>query len=49
MVNVTGAVSLVAVEWYDGKLGYVEAGCPCLAVCFDNGRCQIMRNETDER
>ncbi|RMX47135.1 hypothetical protein pdam_00018680 [Pocillopora damicornis] len=36
------------VEWYDGREGYVEPNCPCLAVCFDIGRMQIMRHELDE-
>ncbi|CAK8696266.1 unnamed protein product [Clavelina lepadiformis] len=49
LVNVTGAVSLAAVKWYNGRLGYVEPDCPCLAVCFDNGRCQVMRTESDSR
>ena len=26
----------------------MEPNCPCLAICFDNGRCQIMRHEFDE-
>ena len=33
---------------YDGREGYVEPNCPCLAVCFDVGRMQIMRHELDE-
>ena len=33
---------------YDGREGFVEPNCPCLAVCFDNGRMQIMRHELDE-
>ena len=33
---------------YNGSYGYVEPNCPCLAVCFDNGRTQIMRHEMDE-
>lgn len=48
LISVTGAVSFAAVDWYDGRLGYVEPNCPCLAVCFDNGRCQLMRNESDD-
>ena len=48
-MNVTGAVSLIALDWYDGRLGYYQPDCPCLVVCFDNGRCQIMKNESDDR
>uniref|UniRef100_A0A3Q2X111 WD repeat-containing protein 35 n=1 Tax=Haplochromis burtoni TaxID=8153 RepID=A0A3Q2X111_HAPBU len=48
LVNVTGAVSIAGIHWYAGSGGYVEPDCPCLAICFDNGRCQIMRYESDE-
>uniref|UniRef100_A0A8C9R5G6 WD repeat-containing protein 35 n=1 Tax=Scleropages formosus TaxID=113540 RepID=A0A8C9R5G6_SCLFO len=48
LVNVTGAVSIAGIHWYPGTEGYVEPDCPCLAICFDNGRCQIMRYENDE-
>lgn len=46
--NATGAASIAGLVWYNGRLGYVETNCASLAICFDNGRCQIMRNETDE-
>jgi len=46
--NVTGAVRVAGIEWYDGSYGYSEPNCPCLAVCFDNGRAQIMRHDMDE-
>ena len=46
--NVTGAIHIAGLEWYNGLNGYVEPNCPSLALCFDNGRCQIMKNETDE-
>uniref|UniRef100_A0A8C0AI80 WD repeat-containing protein 35 n=1 Tax=Bos mutus grunniens TaxID=30521 RepID=A0A8C0AI80_BOSMU len=48
LVNVTGAVSIAGIHWYHGTEGYVEPDCPCLAICFDNGRCQIMRHENDQ-
>ncbi|KAG8445687.1 hypothetical protein GDO86_010460 [Hymenochirus boettgeri] len=48
LVNVTGALSIAGMHWYAGTKGYVEPDCPCLAICFDNGRCQIMRHENDE-
>jgi WD repeat-containing protein 35 len=28
--------------------GYVEPGVPTLAICFENGRVQIMRDDTDD-
>ncbi|KAH0621957.1 hypothetical protein JD844_023742 [Phrynosoma platyrhinos] len=48
LVNVTGAFSIAGIQWYPGTEGYVEQDCPCLAICFDNGRCQIMRHENDQ-
>ncbi len=48
LTNVTGAVHISSIEWYNGNHGYMEPNCPSLAVCFDNGRCQVMRNESDE-
>uniref|UniRef100_A0A7M4EBJ1 WD repeat-containing protein 35 n=3 Tax=Crocodylus porosus TaxID=8502 RepID=A0A7M4EBJ1_CROPO len=47
LVNVTGAFSIAGIHWYHGAEGYIEPDCPCLAICFDNGRCQIMRHEND--
>ena len=44
--SVTGAVQLAGLEWYIGK-GYGNPNCPSLAVCFDNGRAQLMRHELD--
>jgi len=44
--SVTGAVQLAGLEWYIGK-GYGNPNCPNLAVCFDNGRAQLMRHELD--
>ncbi|KAI0210975.1 WD repeat-containing protein 35 [Lamellibrachia satsuma] len=46
--NVTGAVHIASLQWYNGENGYIEPNCPCLAICFNNGRCQVMRRETDE-
>ncbi|XP_072811114.1 WD repeat-containing protein 35-like [Vicugna pacos] len=48
LVNVTGAISIAGIHWYHGTEGCVEPDCPCLAICFDNGRCQIMRHENDQ-
>jgi hypothetical protein len=33
---------------YHGREGYVQQNCPVLAICFDNGRMQIMKNEMDD-
>ncbi|XP_062325717.1 WD repeat-containing protein 35 isoform X1 [Osmerus eperlanus] len=47
--NVTGVISIAGIHWYAGTEGYVEPDCPCLAICFHNGRCQIMRYESDDK
>ena len=41
-------VKIVAIDWYDGQNGFVSPDSPALAVCYSNGRCQIMTNEADE-
>lgn len=48
LASAAGAVSIAGIHWYAGTGGYIEPCCPCLAICFDNGRCQIMRCESDE-
>lgn len=48
LASTAGAVSIAGIHWYAGTGGYIEPCCPCLAICFDNGRCQIMRSESDE-
>ena len=48
LTNVTGAVHIASLQWYNGENGYVEPNCPTLAICFNNGRCQVMRRETDD-
>ncbi len=32
---------------YNGTKGYVEPDCPCLAICYENGRAQLMRSDGD--
>eukprot|EP00053_Salpingoeca_punica_P010039 m.90373 g.90373 ORF g.90373 m.90373 type:complete len:1153 (-) comp15261_c1_seq1:288-3746(-) len=43
----TGDSQLACMIWYNGAKGYVEPDCPCLAICYRNGRIQVMRNEND--
>ena len=43
-----GETDAIGIDWYDGKEGYVEPGCPTLAIGFANGLIQIMRSEEDE-
>jgi len=39
---------LVGISWYNGLSGYVEPNVPSLAIAFENGRIQIMRDDTDD-
>ena len=39
---------VVTLHWYNGKYGLVHREAPTLAICYDNGRMQIMRDESDE-
>ncbi|XP_037550969.1 WD repeat-containing protein 35 [Nematolebias whitei] len=48
LTSASGPISISGIHWYAGAGGYVEPDCPCLAICFDNGRCQIMCYENDE-
>ena len=41
-------VKIAAIDWYDGQNGFVSTDSPALAICYTNGRCQIMKNEQDE-
>jgi len=43
-----GEARLVGIAWYSGLAGYIEPGAPSLAIAFDNGRVQIMRDEADD-
>ncbi len=39
---------LSGIQWYNGARGYVDPNAPSLAICYVNGRCQLMRSEADE-
>jgi WD repeat-containing protein 35 len=47
-VQPNSGAKLIGLEWYNGLNGYLESNVPTLALCFDNGRIQIMRDETDD-
>ncbi|KAJ1332158.1 hypothetical protein BSLG_008975 [Batrachochytrium salamandrivorans] len=47
--NSHGNSKLAAIDWYNGSKGYMEPCVPCLAVCYENGKIQIMRNDKDTR
>ncbi|RKO87327.1 WD40-repeat-containing domain protein, partial [Blyttiomyces helicus] len=40
-------VKIAALDWYNGHNGYLEPRVPCLAICFENGKIQLMRDEKD--
>lgn len=41
-------VHLAAIHWYDGRNGYYEENCPVLAIVYQSGHMQLMRNQHDE-
>ena len=41
-------IKIASIDWYDGQNGFVSPDSPALAICYSNGQCQIMTNETDE-
>ncbi|XP_044765831.1 WD repeat-containing protein 35 [Coccinella septempunctata] len=43
--NSEDEVPVSCIDWYSGKYGYMYYFCPNLAVCYENGRVQIMYNE----
>lgn len=40
-------LSIVGLDWFDGKNRYVNMNTPILAICYENGRMQLMRSEND--
>lgn len=46
-VNLTGSriISVVGMSWHHGQ---VTQNRPTLAICYENGKLQIMKNENDE-
>ena len=42
-------IKIVALDWYDGSKGYSYADSPSLAIGFESGRIQLMRDEEDPR
>ncbi|GJQ66077.1 hypothetical protein Trydic_g5763 [Trypoxylus dichotomus] len=40
-------VTIVGMDWYNGRSGYACASCPALAICYEDGRMQLMRDEND--
>lgn len=48
LTNTSQTARIISLQWYDGKHGQIETDAPSLMVCYENGRVQIMKNETDE-
>ncbi len=46
--NINHAVRVVTLHWYNGKHGHIHREAPTLAICYDIGRLQIMKDESDE-
>ncbi|KAI8923680.1 hypothetical protein BC831DRAFT_436905 [Entophlyctis helioformis] len=44
-----GNVKIAAIDWYNGSKGYLEPYVPCLAVCYESGKVQIMRDDRDTK
>ncbi|KAF4527968.1 hypothetical protein B566_EDAN014960 [Ephemera danica] len=43
-----GANAIIGLQWYNGKYGHVQPGCPVLAICFATGQLFLLRDENDE-
>jgi WD repeat-containing protein 35 len=37
-----------AMDWYNGHKGYVQQNSPCLAVCYEDGKLQILKDQRDQ-
>ncbi|KAI9362064.1 hypothetical protein DFJ73DRAFT_11110 [Zopfochytrium polystomum] len=46
--STTAVIKLASMDWYNGSHGYMEPNVPCLAIAFENGKLQIMRDEKDQ-
>lgn len=50
MEDIRGGANIVGVNWYNGlEGGGSDVGAPALAMALDNGRVQLMRNESDDK
>lgn len=41
------AVPIVGLDWYNGINGNMSSQGPNLAIAFENGKAQLMKNEND--
>ncbi|KAI8896383.1 WD repeat-containing protein 35-like protein [Globomyces pollinis-pini] len=42
-------IKIAAIDWYNGSRGYIQPNVPCLAICYDDGKVQILRNQKDTK
>lgn len=42
------SVPIVGIHWYNGAEGLADLSYPTVAICFQNGICQLMRGEYDD-
>ncbi|XP_065214168.1 WD repeat-containing protein 35 [Planococcus citri] len=42
-------IHIAAIHWYNGRNGYVEENCPVLAIVYQSGHMQLMKNQHDEK
>nr|XP_012150631.1 PREDICTED: WD repeat-containing protein 35 isoform X2 [Megachile rotundata] len=47
-LNTSQIQTIVSLEWYDGRNGYIGLDCPTLIICYRNGRIQLMRDANDD-
>lgn len=40
--------NIVSMHWYNGKNGYIANDIPTLAICYENGRIQLMKDTNDD-
>lgn len=40
--------TIVSLQWYDGRNGYIGLDSPTLAVCYRNGKIQLMKDTNDD-
>eukprot|EP00730_Choanoeca_flexa_P001723 TRINITY_DN10757_c0_g1_i2.p1 TRINITY_DN10757_c0_g1~~TRINITY_DN10757_c0_g1_i2.p1 ORF type:complete len:1157 (+),score=402.04 TRINITY_DN10757_c0_g1_i2:149-3619(+) len=45
----SGGAVLKAITWYNGTFGYMQRNAPVLAICYENGRMQLMRDLKDSK
>lgn len=44
-LSATRSISVVGLTWYHGQVTHTR---PSLAICYENGKLQIMKNENDD-